>query len=445
MAIIDSTIIVADDLTGANDTALQFFKSGCKAKIIIDCEQDFSNSQDIDVWAISTESRNIDKKEAVDRIFIALEKLKNSLNPQNFYKKIDSTLRGNTGLEILAMLEAVGADACVVAPAYIEEKRTTVGGYQLLDGTPIERTQCALDPKAPILDSYIPNIIKKDFNPQLFDLIDVVGFNIVSKGAGPITLKINELIQKGKKIIIVDAASNVDLEQINLAIHKSSYKILPTGSAGLAQAMNKEILQDEKETKTNIQKIKHLPDLATLVVSGSATQLCAKQIQRLKEEKTNSYFVDLAVKDILNGVDEAMVEDIVSKLNSKINVIIHGSYLKQELMEEQAQNLLINFGIAKSEFSNKITDYLAELLAKINETSHFILVTIGGETSYKCAKKINSKYLELMDAIMPAIPLCKDAQGQIIVTKSGNFGTVETLLNISNYFKKLKANDVEEI
>ena len=78
MAIIDSTIIVADDLTGANDTALQFFKSGCKAKIIIDCEQDFSNSQDIDVWAISTESRNIDKKEAVDQCLREAQKFSKS-------------------------------------------------------------------------------------------------------------------------------------------------------------------------------------------------------------------------------------------------------------------------------------------------------------------------------------------------------------------------------
>ena len=36
MALIDSTIIIADDLTGANDTALQFFKKGSSAKIIIE-------------------------------------------------------------------------------------------------------------------------------------------------------------------------------------------------------------------------------------------------------------------------------------------------------------------------------------------------------------------------------------------------------------------------
>ena len=63
---------------------------------------------------------------------------------------------------------------------------------------------------------------------------------------------------------------------------------------------------------------------------------------------------------------------------------------------------------------------------------------IGGETSYKCVSKINSKYLQVLDAIMPAIPLCIDANGKIIVTKSGNFGTFDTLVLIFEYFKELK-------
>ena len=161
MGLIDSTTIIADDLTGANDTALQFFKKGCSTKIVIDYNENFSESQDTEVWAISTESRNIDKETAVNRVVEVSKKLKEHLNIEKFYKKIDSTLRGNTGLEIVAMLEATQKEVAIVAPAYIEEGRTTIGGYQLLDGMVIERTQCALDPKAPIFDSYIPDILKK--------------------------------------------------------------------------------------------------------------------------------------------------------------------------------------------------------------------------------------------------------------------------------------------
>ena len=56
-------------------------------------------------WAISTNTRNIESESAVDNVIKASEKLKEELKIENFYKKIDSTLRGHVGLEIVAMLE----------------------------------------------------------------------------------------------------------------------------------------------------------------------------------------------------------------------------------------------------------------------------------------------------------------------------------------------------
>ena len=433
MAIIDSTIIVADDLTGANDTALQYFKKGCSTRIVIDCDYNFSEENNVDIWAVSTESRNIDKTEAVEKVATISEKLSKSLNIENFYKKIDSTLRGNTGAEIVTLLEVSKKDAVIIAPAYIEEGRSTVGGYQLLNGLPIERTQCALDPKAPIYESYIPDILKKDLNSQITSLIDTIELNTVTKGAGPITLKINELIQKGKKILILDATSNTDLEQIALAIDKCNYDILPCGSAGLANALNKNIGEDIIN-----HPIEHIPNIARLIISGSATQLTYNQIKKLKEENKNIFFVDLKTKDIISGINEDMINNISSKLNEGIDVVVHCSDIKDEIHLEEAKDELIDAGIAKCDFPSIITNFLAKLCYEINLKSKFILITIGGETSFKCAKKIDCTYLEILDAIMPAIPLCMDIHGKIIITKSGNFGSNTTLIDILNYFDKLK-------
>ena len=206
MSLIDATIIIADDLTGANDTALQYFRSGKKSKIIIDLDQDFTAEEAIETWAISTESRNTDKESAVESVIKSCIKLKEELNTENFYKKIDSTLRGNVGAEIIGALEATQKDAAVVAPAYIEENRTTIGAYQLLNGIAIERTQCALDPKAPIYESYVPDIIKKDLNSNLHSLIDTIGLNVVSKGAAPIITK----IEPTNKIVVVITPPNTE-------------------------------------------------------------------------------------------------------------------------------------------------------------------------------------------------------------------------------------------
>ncbi|MBR2069163.1 MAG: four-carbon acid sugar kinase family protein [Candidatus Gastranaerophilales bacterium] len=433
MSLTNATIVIADDLTGANDTALQYFRNGKSSKIVIELEQDFSSSDNVDVWAISTESRNIDSETAIDRVIKACETLSDSLGIEDFYKKIDSTLRGNVGSEIAAVLEATKKEAAIIAPAYIEEERTTIGGYQLLHGMVLERTQCALDPKAPIYDSYIPDILKKNLNSNFHDLIDCIGLNVVSKGAAPIIGKIKELVEKGKKLIVIDAMSNTDLEQIAFAIDKCGYDILPCGSAGLANAINK--IAHSSETK----HIEHVPNLARLIVSGSATQLTYNQILKLKENKPDICYIDLTAQDVISNIDEVMVQKIVGKLSQGIDVVVHSSEINNELTSEETENILIDAGIAKDEFKSKITDFLAELTQEINLKTDFILVILGGETSFKCAKKIDSKYLEILDAIMPAIPLCIDMHGKIIVTKSGNFGSNTTLIDIINHFDNKKS------
>ena len=432
MTLINSTVIVADDLTGANDTALQYFKNNLSARIIIDCSKDFSGVEDVDVWAISTESRNIPKEESVDRIVWVVNRIKEHLGIENYYKKIDSTLRGNVGVEIVTLMEMLSFDAVIVAPAYIEEGRSTIGSYQLLNGTPIERTQCALDPKAPIYESYIPDILGKDLNEKFIEQIATIDFKTVTKGAGPITVKINELIQEGKKILIADASSNTDLEQIALAINKSSHNILPVGSAGLACAFNKEKNPDTDKKEFSV------PKLSRLIVSGSATKMSANQIEKLREEKKNVVFIDVEAKDIFKEIDENLINSIVENLNSNTDVAVHCAKIKKEFDDEEINDILIDEGVARPDFSSKITDFLADMIAKINVKCNFNLILIGGETSFKCLNKIGSTYLEIMDAIMPSIPLCKDKNEKVIVTKSGSFGTSNTLIDILNYFDKAK-------
>ena len=82
-----------------------------------------------------------------------------------------------------------------------------------------------------------------------------------------------------------------------------------------------------------------------------------------------------------------------------------------------------------------ITNYFAQLASEIKKRAEFILITIGGETSRACCEAIESKYLQVVDAILPAIPLCIDSSAQLVVTKSGNLGTSSTLIEIIQYLE----------
>ena len=82
-----------------------------------------------------------------------------------------------------------------------------------------------------------------------------------------------------------------------------------------------------------------------------------------------------------------------------------------------------------------ITDYLAELTQKVLAKIEVILITLGGETSYKCCKLINSNELQLRDEVAPAISICSDINNKWIITKSGNLGNSNTLIEILNYLE----------
>lgn len=415
--------IIADDLTGANDTALQFHLRGCNTQILFDYTQQPEGIQNTGAWAISTESRNIESKQAYEKVLEVTKALKSTYKVEYFYKKIDSTLRGNIAKEILASLVTLDMDAALIAPAFPTEGRTTVGGYQLLKGIPIERTEIARDPHAPIYESHIPTLLKSQIEtPEIVGLIEL---NTIMKGAGPILIKLQELIKAGKRLIIADSISTTDMEQIALAIEKCQANILPCGSAGLAQALSKHWLPEMKHK--NISKT--IPDLPVLIVSGSKTDLTRLQVEKLADsDEFEPYFLtvteDMVVNDVL---DEELIGRVVSSLISVKKVVIH---CKIDVNLENKHN--------ESELSHQITDYLAELTKKIVNRIDVILVLIGGETSFKCCSAIDTKTMHIIDETAPAIPLCIDHKAQWIVTKSGNLGSPNTLVDILKYFEMHK-------
>lgn len=423
--------IVADDLTGANDTALQFQLKGANTQILLDEDNAPVNLKTTQTWAISTESRNIDPQNAYEKAKSAASFLKENINPDFYYKKIDSTVRGNIAVEVLAMLDVLDYDAAVLIPAFPQEGRVTVGGYHLLKGIPIERTEMARDPHSPIFESHLPILLRSQLGDENKDLIGSIELTTVMKGAGPILMKLKELISEGKKIIVMDSVSTVDIEQIVLAIGKSEYKILPAGTAAAAQVLSGIWLPDVSPQHFS----KTFPELPKLVISGSATQITSNQITRLEEadDFENILVIHLDMKTILDGVMDELVERITSNLGSNNIVVVHTSDLIRDF--DGFSEFSLNAELTKSGLANVITDFLAELTRRVVSQKDVILITLGGETSYKCCEAIGANQLQLIDEVAPAIALSMDHSARWIVTKSGNLGGVNTLVDILKYFE----------
>lgn len=426
--------IIADDLTGANDTALQFKKCNAKTKILLDYSIPPENDLSTEIWAISTESRNISAEQAEARMLETIENLNKNLNLEYFYKKIDSTLRGNIARETLTMVKTLNYDAAIVIPAFPSEGRITVGGYHLSKGTPIGRTEMARDPHSPITESYVPSLFKNQLKEDEQNMVGLIGLKTIMNGAGPILIKINELIKEGKKLIIADSASAVDIEQVVLAINKSNYKILPAGTAATGSILAKLWLPEDDITEKYEQII--MPQMPNLIISGSATQINSNQIEQLDKtyDFDNIHTLPLTVEMVLNGINDDFVNDIVSQLSSGDTVVIHSSKLLENFDGFSDDSL--RGELSRANLASKITDYLAELTKAITDKIKVLLITLGGETSYKCCNAISAKELIMKDEVAPAIALCVDYKNQWIITKSGNLGNPKTLIEILKYIEK---------
>ncbi len=423
--------IIADDLTGANDTALQFHLRGANTRILLNDEYIPPKKEETEAWAISTESRNIEEWEALEKVEKAVKTFAENFSFEYYYKKIDSTLRGHIAVETLTMVEILGYDAAIIIPAFPQEGRITVGGYHLLKGVPLGRTEIAMDPHSPILESHVPTLLKSQLKENQKDLVGTIDLKTVMNGAGPILIKINELIKEGKKLIVADSTSITDIEQLALAIKKCDKKLLPAGTAAGAQVLGKSWLSGIERERDSI-KLEKLPKF---IVSGTATNITAEQINKLEnsDDYNNVNFIPLNTSNILNGVNGEIVERIVTNLRSGVTVVVHTSHLIANF--DGFSDDSFNAELTKEKLAIKITDYLAELTKQVLQEIDVVLITLGGETSYKCCKAIHSNELKLIDEVAPAISLCSDEMGRWIVTKSGNLGNTRTLIDILDYFK----------
>ncbi|MGD8297178.1 MAG: four-carbon acid sugar kinase family protein, partial [Desulfobacterales bacterium] len=139
-------VIIADDLTGAADTGVQFCPF-YDDTILLSYLQlaDAVAPTPGSALALYTNSRALEMMAAQKRLRSVARGL-SELKPFQIYKKMDSCLRGNPGTETEALMDELEYEASFIAPAFPEMGRTTVNGNHLVHGIPVGQTEISRDP-----------------------------------------------------------------------------------------------------------------------------------------------------------------------------------------------------------------------------------------------------------------------------------------------------------
>ena len=149
--------VIADDLTGAAELAGISLRYGLKVELCLD-EVDYKNA---DVLVVSTDSRSLNKEEAIAVTEKVVKQLL-ELKPQWVYKKIDSVLRGYVMDELKIQMQRMNKTKAFIMPANPSLGRTIKDGEYFVNGTPVNKAGFEYDPEFPVNSSFVKEILNNE-------------------------------------------------------------------------------------------------------------------------------------------------------------------------------------------------------------------------------------------------------------------------------------------
>lgn len=414
--------IIADDLTGANDSGVQLSRYGLKTSVRFDFSNEDTSSDEAIV--IDTDSRSIEKEEAYKRVRNAAKFLKeNKFNI--IYKKIDSTLRGNLGVEVDAVYDECKPDFVIIAPGYPKNGRKIEVGHLYLHGVLLNETEIANDPKCPVEDSFVSNVFQKQTSRK----IGLINKEEIRKGFDAVKSKMDYFSSLQTPYLLFDSETEEDLASIAKFVYESEYNVIWLGSAGLANYLPE--LYNIKGNPLDMV-IERNSDPILLVV-GSVSSVTRKQ---LKVFLGHNKVIGVEINAPLLISEQTWKVEIAAALTKAKNAYKEGKHVAvyptgdQEAIKEAQAIGRIN-GLTKTDVSNLIVQRLGHLTDKLLEHAAYKgIILTGGDTAKQVCTSIGVVGIQLIDEIETGVPIGKLIGRHTIyaITKAGAFGTENTFI-----------------
>ncbi|SET51004.1 Uncharacterized conserved protein YgbK, DUF1537 family [Oceanobacillus limi] len=421
--------VIADDLTGANATGVRLSKQGFSSATVVFGDE-IPNTQGLNAVCIDTDSRYAPDEIVINRVNEAIKSFQD-WEAKIICKRIDSTVRGKIGLEIDTVLDSVDSNSvAIVVASFPDSGRISSGGYLLVDGIPVQDTDVAKDPVMPITQSHIPGLIadQSKFN------VGHIGLDQILAGGEKLRTAIIQHIDNGKRIIVIDAVTDEDIETIaESMVDIQNVQLVPVDpgplTAAYAKAYSHQLVEQSK----------------VIVTVGSVTSLSGRQLHYLKE-KTNSTPVYVSAEKLAT-LKSSWEDEVDRAIEVALERIEQDDVLIITTHEEGAG--LVNFkAIAEQEdttqdaLAKRITDGLAKITRRVLEKTDYQIqgcFTSGGDvTASLCALSMASG-IKLEDEVLPLAAYGTLIGGHFpglpIVTKGGMVGDKKAIYASVKYLR----------
>lgn len=418
--------ILADDFTGANDAAAQFASYGVKSVVPLSLSDAACFVQGYDVVAYNTDTREVNAADAYRQVRAAAERL-HSLGFEAFYKKVDSTLRGNIGAELDAVMDGIGATLCLLAPAYPANGRITVGGYHLVNGVLLAQSYYGEDPTMPARESYVPRLVEAQSSRRVGHL----PLSTVMEGPTAVTEAVRAMEDDGFQILVADAVTDADLRSVAQGFLAVDPEGLPAGSAGLAAELPEPLgLASQRPV---------------LIISGSPNPVSVRQTLDA-QRATGAKLIEVDGRTaLLNGESRersvTALLDELRQLSPLKTPVILATTLGENVAETHQKGR--GQGLSSGEVASRVAETLAKVAAKALEAAEFSgVVLLGGVTSFEVLKALGAKAIAVQGEVAAGIPIGRLLGGRWdglhVVTKAGGFGSPTVVAEAARRLGRLR-------
>ncbi|MCZ8519548.1 MULTISPECIES: four-carbon acid sugar kinase family protein [Paenibacillus] len=429
------TVVIADDLTGACDTGVQFAGLGLNVSLWLDPNGDAHPDAGHEVIVLDTDSRASDPAEAYRRTAAAARFAK-GLGADCVYKKLDSTLRGNLGAELDAVYDELQPDFVLAAPAYPKMGRTVKEGRLYVHGIPLHETEFARDPRTPVRSSVIADILRGQTQRDS----GLVPAALWRDGGGEAESLLRSFARRGIRYLIADAEEDGDLARMAEVLSRLPYAIVWAGSAGLAG----ELPIRRPESRGGFE----LPaaDGPVLAVVGSVHPSARRQLALLLEREDVRGIPLVSSRLLFPGRERE--EQVASAAGQAARILGEGHHAvlfsaadPEEIRRTQEAGRC--GGMDDRAAGAAIAEAIGEAAARVAGLVRVgRLILTGGDTARHVSTSLGASEIQLLGEVESGVPigLLRTGHPLTVVTKAGGFGTDGVLVRALEYGRGERRN-----
>ncbi|WP_003542554.1 four-carbon acid sugar kinase family protein [Desulfotomaculum nigrificans] len=412
--------IIADDLTGATDTGVQFSKFGLSTLVVFDYVTLKDLTNDAETISINAETRKMDSEGAYRRVR-EIARLLGSIGFKRLYKKIDSTLRGHPAKEIEALLDETGQNLAFIVPSYPANGRTMENGYLYIKrNSPEEGGQ-------PFPIGFVPGLLERDIKRP----IALIELSDVRLGVSRLRQKINELKVAGRQIFVIDAVTDEDLANIALAIKDMAETSVVAGSAGLAaQLPNAWRMIPEEPAQQAGQS-------SVLFLAGTCNPVTAEQIKVLQQQNA-AQLVIMSSQEIIGGNAGGEIARVTAVAREYLRAGNTTVIAIDTLLQSKEESYQLDIVMSNAKLIAESFGQVAMQLSLENLVTG--VVVTGGDTAVNVFNAMGAQGIILGSEILPGIPwgtlIGGRNHGLRVITKAGGFGDKDSFSNIVSFLTK---------